>query len=63
MTFEKSIDRLEEIIKLMNDNQLSLEESLKLYEEGTLLVDKCHKELQTAKLKIETLSQKGENDD
>ena len=63
MTFEKSMGRLEEIVKLMDTNDLSLEESLKLYEEGTLIVANCQKELNEAQLKIEKLSQKGEEND
>ena len=63
MTFEKSMGRLEEIVKLMDTNDLSLEESLKLYEEGTLIVANCQKELENAQLKIEKLSQKGEEND
>ena len=63
MTFEKSMGRLEEIVKLMDTNDLSLEESLKLYEEGTLIVANCQKELESAQLKIEKLSQKGEEND
>lgn len=62
MTFEQSIKRLDEIVEIMSKNDVPLEESLKLYEEGTLLVKKCKEQLSEAELKVEKLSQKGEND-
>lgn len=48
---EKDIKRLEEIAKLI-ENGVSLDESLKLYEEGCKLAQNCLKELEKAKGKI-----------
>jgi len=42
--FEASLNKLEEIVNKINDQSLGLDESLKLYEEGTKIV----KELETA---------------
>lgn len=56
MTFEESMKRLDEIVSKMEKEELSLEETIKLYEEASGLSDKCRKDLEEAKLKITTLS-------
>lgn len=56
MTFEQSMKRLEEIIAKMEKNELSLEETMKLYEEACEISDKCKNELESAQIKIKTLS-------
>ena len=48
---EQDIKRLEEIAKKIEQG-VSLDESLKLYEEGCKLAQKCLKELEKAKGKI-----------
>lgn len=48
---EQDIKRLEEIAKIIEQG-VSLDESLKLYEEGCKLAKKCLKELEKAKGKI-----------
>ena len=48
---EKDIKRLEEIAKKLEEGT-SLDESLKLYEEGCKLAQNCLKELEKAKGKI-----------
>ncbi|MBR6735783.1 MAG: exodeoxyribonuclease VII small subunit [Oscillospiraceae bacterium] len=60
MTFEASMARLEEIVSLLNNGNISLEESLALYAEGAKLLSECEKHLSDARVKIETLA-KGEN--
>jgi exodeoxyribonuclease VII small subunit len=55
MTLESAMARLEEIVKAMEDDKLSLEKSLKLYEEGIGLVSMCQGELESAKRKIQIL--------
>lgn len=56
MNYEKSVARLEEIVDKLENGNLSLEEMMKLYEEGTVLVAKCAKSLEKAQLKISELS-------
>lgn len=58
MTFEESLTRLDEIVKKMDNSDISLEDSLDLYKEGTLLIAECKKQLNEAELTIEKLSQK-----
>ena len=54
-TFEDSIHRLEEIVQKMESGDLPLEESLKLFEEGTNLVKSSNKLLDEAELKVAKL--------
>jgi exodeoxyribonuclease VII small subunit len=55
MNFEKSLNRLAEISGAMNDSNLPLEESLKLYEEAVRLANACKREIEAAKLTIVTI--------
>ena len=59
-SFEESITRLDEIVKLLENGDVSIEESLTLFEEGTGLVKNCGKILDTAEQKVVRLM-KGEN--
>lgn len=52
MSFEKSIAKIDEIIKQLNEGELPLEQAIELYNEGVLEAAKCRKELETAALKI-----------
>jgi exodeoxyribonuclease VII small subunit len=54
---EDAMQRLEEIVKEMENEKLTLEKSLKLYEEGIRLVEQCSGELECAKRKIQILRQ------
>ena len=54
-SFEKSFNRLEEILEEMNGSNLSLEKSLLLYEEANGLMKSCNDYLIHAEKKIETL--------
>lgn len=60
MTYEQAMKRLEEIVTLLDDGSLPLEDSIKLFEEGTKLSAFCNKCLEKATLKITELSQKQE---
>lgn len=53
--FETAFARLEEILDRMNSGSISLDESLKLYEEADGLVNMCSKRLNDAERKIEIL--------
>lgn len=56
MTYEKAISRLEEIVSALEKNEVSLEESLKLFEEGTKLTAICAEKLKNAQQKITELN-------
>lgn len=52
-TFEESMSRLEQIVRAMERGDVPLEESLKLFQEGTQLVQTCSKLLDEAQLQIQ----------
>ncbi len=54
--YETKIERLKEIISKIEDGNTSLEESMKLYEQGAVLIRQCETLLAEAELKISTLS-------
>jgi len=54
-TFEESIQRLEQIVRAMERGDVSLEESLKLFQEGTELVRSCNKLLDDAQLQVKKI--------
>lgn len=51
-TFEENMARLEEIVTLLEKGDAQLGDSLKLFEEGTKLVDTCRKELDKAEQQV-----------
>ena len=55
MDFEKKLNRLEDIVSKMEGNSQTLEESIKLFEEGVKLSQDCHKELEQAEQKVQVL--------
>jgi exodeoxyribonuclease VII small subunit len=56
-SFEAALGRLEQIVVALEKGDLSLEESLKLYEEGISRARLCQERLEAAEAKIEVLSQ------
>lgn len=54
-SFEDSLKNLETIVDKLEKGDLSLEESLKLFEQGVGLAATCKKELEAAEGKVETL--------
>lgn len=53
--FEAALTRLEEIVKDLEQGELPLEQSLKLFEEGVKLARLCNKRLEEAERKVEIL--------
>lgn len=52
-SFEASMSRLEQIVRAMERGDVALEESLKLFQEGTELVRCCGKLLDDAQLQVQ----------
>jgi len=52
MTFEQNMQRLEQIVRTMERGDIALDESLKLFQEGTALVERCGKLLDNAELQV-----------
>jgi exodeoxyribonuclease VII small subunit len=57
--FEESIAKLEALVGRMEDGNLSLEDSLKTFEEGIKLTRECQQALKTAEQKVKLLIEKG----
>ena len=56
MTFEESMQRLEQIVRAMERGDVALEESLNLFREGTELVKNCSQLLDEAQLQVSKIS-------
>ena len=54
-SFEESMARLEQIVRAMERGDVPLEESLKLFQEGTDLVRSCQKLLDEAQLQVKMI--------
>ncbi len=55
-SFEHSLSRLEKIVSSLEQGDVSLEESLKIYEEGIQLSKECMETLSKAELRIKQLT-------
>lgn len=55
MDFEKKLNRLEEIVRSMEKGDLTLEQSLEVFEEGVKLSRECHTQLNDAEQKVQIL--------
>lgn len=60
-TFEKDFERLEQISNLLEDENIGLEDAIKLFEEGIDLSKKCLAKINEAELKITELKKKIDN--
>lgn len=58
--FEAAIAELDGIVRRLEDGDLSLEQSLALYERGVQLSRFCHARLEDAERRIEILTDRGE---
>lgn len=58
--FEESLQRLEELVESMEEGELTLEESLKAFEQGIKLTRECQEALDKAEQKIEILTRENE---
>ena len=58
--FERSLARLEEVVRRLESPQLSLDEAMKLFEEGVGLSRECQKQLEQAEGRVEILLKKAD---
>ena len=54
-SFEENMQRLEQIVRAMERGDVPLEESLKLFREGTQLVESCGKLLDEAEMQVKKI--------
>ena len=59
--FESALKRLEQISDLLENEDTSLEESIKLFEEGIALKEICEERLKSAKIKIDKIVKKNKS--
>jgi exodeoxyribonuclease VII small subunit len=57
--FEESLARLEQINRDLEEGDFSLEESLKIFDEGVKLAEYCNRKLDEAQKKVDLLLKKG----
>ncbi|RPH39011.1 MAG: exodeoxyribonuclease VII small subunit [Desulfobulbaceae bacterium] len=57
-TFESAMARLEQITEELEDGEISLEKSLKKFDEGIKLAEFCNAQLTEARAKVEMLLEK-----
>lgn len=58
MSFEKSLKKLNQLIENMESADISLDDSLKHFEEGVALIRDCQKALTAADQKVKILTEK-----
>ena len=58
LSFEEAFERLNKIVELMEDGKISLDDSIKYYEIGSLLKNHCEKKLKNAEIQIKKVIDK-----
>ena len=61
LTYEDAFDRLQKITELLENGNVSLDDSIKYYEQGILLKNFCEKKLKDAEMKIKNVIDKSKN--
>ena len=61
LSFEELVTKLEDVTNKLEKDNLNLDESIKLFEEGMEISKKCNKRLEEAEKKITILLQDGED--
>ncbi|HMB41767.1 MAG TPA: exodeoxyribonuclease VII small subunit [Balneolaceae bacterium] len=61
-SFEEALEKLEEIVKELNNDEITLEKSVELYEKGLELSKICSETLDQAMLKIEQIDTTNNNE-
>ncbi len=61
LTYEDAFSRLQKITELLEDGNVSLDDSIKYYEQGILLKNFCEKKLKDAEMKIKNVLDKSKN--
>lgn len=61
-TFEQSLARLEEIVRMLEGGSAPLDKSLELFEEGVGLVKSCNSKLDNVEQRIKILSGNGDGE-
>jgi exodeoxyribonuclease VII small subunit len=62
MQFEKAIDDLQALVRKLEGGDLSLEDSLKAFEDGVKLIRACQETLSSAEKRVQLLTQAGDTE-
>jgi exodeoxyribonuclease VII small subunit len=62
LTFEVAIKRLEEIVEKLDEGEIPLEDSIRIFEEGMNLIDFCQNKLKEVEKKVEIIMKKREEE-
>ncbi|MEM5774068.1 MAG: exodeoxyribonuclease VII small subunit [Anaerolineaceae bacterium] len=60
LSYEQAFDELEVILRQLENEQANLDETLRLFERGKALVDRCSELLDAADLRLHVLSETGD---
>ncbi|MEE1245326.1 MAG: exodeoxyribonuclease VII small subunit [Acutalibacteraceae bacterium] len=60
LNFEKSLEELEKIVNTLENNDISLDKAIELFEKGMELSNTCRKTLEKAETKITALTENKE---
>ena len=63
LTYEDAFDRLQKITDLLENGNVSLDDSIKYYEQGILLKNFCEKKLKDAEMKIKNVLDNSKNNE
>ena len=61
LTYEDAFDRLQKITELLENGNVSLDDSIKYYEQGILLKNFCERKLKDAEMKIKNVLDNSKN--
>lgn len=62
MGYEEAMKKLEEVVGRLETDEVSLEESLKLFEQGVKLMQTCHQRLNEIESRVQLLTRKADDD-
>ena len=60
--FESSLKKLEKIVAKLEEGNIDLDDSIKSFEEGVMLVKECQQQLSEAEFKVEKLLDSGDSE-
>ena len=61
LSYEDAFERLQKITELLENGNVTLDDSIKYYEQGILLKNFCEKKLKDAEMKIKNVLDKSKN--
>jgi exodeoxyribonuclease VII small subunit len=62
LTFEDALQKIRDIVTALESGDLTLEESMAKYQEGSALIDQCRSTIDNAELRITELTREDEAD-